>query len=131
MARRLRSAPPGTVPKTPSGVPSPRGLVLPVGSPSTVSESTSATYAAAGVSIDAGDQAVELLKPHAERATRPEVMGGVGGFAGLFSLKLDKWKEPVLASSTDGVGTKIAVAQALDKHDTVGIDLVAMVVDDL
>ncbi|MGW3961942.1 phosphoribosylformylglycinamidine cyclo-ligase [Amycolatopsis sp. NPDC005003] len=96
-----------------------------------MSESTSATYAAAGVSIDAGDQAVELLKPHAERATRPEVMGGVGGFAGLFSLKLDKWKEPVLASSTDGVGTKIAVAQALDKHDTVGIDLVAMVVDDL
>ena len=96
-----------------------------------MSESTSATYAAAGVSIDAGDRAVELLKPHAERATRPEVMGGVGGFAGLFSLKLDKWKEPVLASSTDGVGTKIAVAQALDKHDTVGIDLVAMVVDDL
>ncbi|MEC3977033.1 phosphoribosylformylglycinamidine cyclo-ligase [Amycolatopsis sp. H20-H5] len=96
-----------------------------------MSESTSATYAAAGVSIDAGDQAVELLKPHAERATRPEVLGGVGGFAGLFSLKLGKWKEPVLASSTDGVGTKIAVAQALDKHDTVGIDLVAMVVDDL
>ncbi|GAB3578105.1 phosphoribosylformylglycinamidine cyclo-ligase [Amycolatopsis endophytica] len=96
-----------------------------------MSESTSATYAAAGVSIEAGDQAVELLKPHAERASRPEVLGGVGGFAGLFSLKLDRWKEPVLASSTDGVGTKIAVAQALDKHDTVGIDLVAMVVDDL
>jgi len=96
-----------------------------------VSESTSATYAAAGVDIEAGDQAVELLKPHAERASRPEVLGGVGGFAGLFSLKLDRWKEPVLASSTDGVGTKIAVAQALDKHDTVGIDLVAMVVDDL
>jgi phosphoribosylformylglycinamidine cyclo-ligase len=96
-----------------------------------VSESTSATYAAAGVDIDAGDEAVELLKPHAERATRPEVMGGVGGFAGLFNLKLDRWTEPVLASSTDGVGTKIAVAQALDKHDTVGIDLVAMVVDDL
>ncbi|NKQ55955.1 phosphoribosylformylglycinamidine cyclo-ligase [Amycolatopsis sp. K13G38] len=96
-----------------------------------MSESTNATYAAAGVDIDAGDEAVELLKPHAERASRPEVLGGVGGFAGLFSLKLDRWKEPVLASSTDGVGTKIAVAQALDKHDTVGIDLVAMVVDDL
>ncbi|AXB46497.1 phosphoribosylformylglycinamidine cyclo-ligase [Amycolatopsis albispora] len=96
-----------------------------------MSESTNATYAAAGVSIDAGDEAVELLKPHAQRATRPEVLGGVGGFAGLFSLKLDRWTEPVLASSTDGVGTKIAVAQALDKHDTVGIDLVAMVVDDL
>ncbi|HVW40665.1 MAG TPA: phosphoribosylformylglycinamidine cyclo-ligase [Amycolatopsis sp.] len=96
-----------------------------------MSESTNATYAAAGVDIDAGEEAVDLLKPHAERASRPEVLGGVGGFAGLFSLKLDRWKEPVLASSTDGVGTKIAVAQALDKHDTVGIDLVAMVVDDL
>ncbi|MEU3272426.1 phosphoribosylformylglycinamidine cyclo-ligase [Saccharomonospora sp. NPDC006951] len=96
-----------------------------------MSESTSATYAAAGVDIDAGDKAVELLKPHAARATRPEVVGGVGGFAGLFSLKPGRWKEPLLASSTDGVGTKIAVAQALDKHDTVGIDLVAMVVDDL
>ncbi|RZQ65290.1 phosphoribosylformylglycinamidine cyclo-ligase [Amycolatopsis suaedae] len=96
-----------------------------------MSESTGATYAAAGVSIAAGDEAVELLKPHAEKATRPEVLGGVGGFAGLFSLKLDRWTEPVLASSTDGVGTKIAVAQALDKHDTVGIDLVAMIVDDL
>lgn len=96
-----------------------------------MSESTNATYAAAGVDIEAGDEAVELLKPHAQRTSRPEVLGGVGGFAGLFSLKLDRWKEPVLASSTDGVGTKIAVAQTLDKHDTVGIDLVAMVVDDL
>ncbi len=93
--------------------------------------SQGATYAEAGVDIEAGEQAVELLKPHAERATRPEVLGGVGGFAGLFSLKLDRWKEPVLAASTDGVGTKIAIAQAMDKHDTVGIDLVAMVVDDL
>lgn len=90
-----------------------------------------ATYAQAGVDIEAGDRAVELIKPHAERATRSEVMGGVGGFAGLFSLKLDRWTEPVLASSTDGVGTKLAVAQAMDKHDTIGIDLVAMVVDDL
>jgi phosphoribosylformylglycinamidine cyclo-ligase len=96
-----------------------------------VSESASATYAAAGVDIDAGDHAVELLKRHAARASRPEVVGGVGGFAGLFSLKAERWKEPLLVSSTDGVGTKIAVARAMDKHDTVGIDLVAMVVDDL
>ncbi|QUH05445.1 phosphoribosylformylglycinamidine cyclo-ligase [Saccharopolyspora erythraea] len=94
-------------------------------------EQPSATYAAAGVSIEAGDQAVELIKPWAQRATRPEVLGSLGGFAGLFQLKLDRWKEPVLASSTDGVGTKLAVAHALDLHDTIGIDLVAMVVDDL
>ncbi|MCO1579722.1 phosphoribosylformylglycinamidine cyclo-ligase [Crossiella sp. SN42] len=94
-------------------------------------ESGKATYAAAGVDIAAGDEAVEQLKPWAAKATRPEVLGGIGGFAGLFKLKLDRWQEPVLASSTDGVGTKLAVAQALDKHDTVGIDLVAMVVDDL
>jgi phosphoribosylformylglycinamidine cyclo-ligase len=97
----------------------------------TQTDSPQATYAAAGVSIEAGDEAVERLKPWAARATRPEVVGGIGGFAGLFKLRLDRWKEPVLASSTDGVGTKIAVAQALDVHDTVGIDLVAMVVDDL
>lgn len=91
----------------------------------------SATYAAAGVDIQAGEDAVERIKPHAARATRPEVQGGVGGFAGLFSLKPDRWTEPVLASSTDGVGTKIMIAKALDKHDTIGIDLVAMVADDL
>ena len=94
-------------------------------------DTSKATYAAAGVNIQAGEDAVEQLKPWAAKATRPEVMGGIGGFAGLFKLKLDRWTEPVLASSTDGVGTKIAVAQALDVHDTVGIDLVAMVVDDL
>src|SRR5918996_1626579 len=96
-----------------------------------ISESTPATYADAGVSIEAGEQAVEQLKPWAEKATRPEVIAGIGGFAGLFKLRLDRWKEPILASSTDGVGTKIAVAQALGIHDTIGIDLVAMVVDDL
>ncbi|KHO28661.1 phosphoribosylformylglycinamidine cyclo-ligase [Corynebacterium minutissimum] len=87
------------------------------------------TYAAAGVNIEEGDRAVKLITPHAQRATRPEVMGGLGGFAGLF--KLGEYKEPILAAGSDGVGTKLAVAQAMDKHDTIGIDLVAMCVDDL
>jgi phosphoribosylformylglycinamidine cyclo-ligase len=90
-----------------------------------------ASYAAAGVDIDAGEDAVDALRPYAEKASRPEVMGGIGGFAGLFALKLSRYTEPVLAASTDGVGTKVAIAQALDKHDTIGLDLVAMVVDDL
>jgi phosphoribosylformylglycinamidine cyclo-ligase len=90
-----------------------------------------ASYAAAGVDIEAGEEAVARLRPFAEKATRPEVMGGIGGFAGLFALKLGRYREPVLAASTDGVGTKVAVAQAMDKHDTIGLDLVAMVVDDL
>ncbi|RZS41349.1 phosphoribosylformylglycinamidine cyclo-ligase [Herbihabitans rhizosphaerae] len=98
---------------------------------STPIDASKATYAGAGVDIAAGEEAVELLKPYADKASRPEVLGGIGGFAGLFKLRLDRWKEPVLASSTDGVGTKIAVAQALDVHDTIGLDLVAMVVDDL
>ncbi|WP_102141492.1 phosphoribosylformylglycinamidine cyclo-ligase [Mycobacterium hubeiense] len=88
------------------------------------------SYASAGVDIEAGDRAVELFKPLAKKATRPEVRGGLGGFAGLFALR-GGYREPVLAASTDGVGTKLAVAQAMDKHDTVGLDLVAMVVDDL
>src|SRR5580765_2469941 len=88
------------------------------------------SYASAGVDIEAGDRAVELFKPLAKKATRPEVRGGLGGFAGMFALRGD-YREPLLACSTDGVGTKLAVAQAMDKHDTVGIDLVAMVVDDL
>ena len=88
------------------------------------------SYASAGVDIEAGDRAVELFKPLASKATRPEVRGGLGGFAGLFALR-GGYREPVLAASTDGVGTKLAVAQAMDKHDTVGLDLVAMVVDDL
>jgi phosphoribosylformylglycinamidine cyclo-ligase len=88
------------------------------------------TYASAGVDIEAGDRAIELFKPLAIKATRPEVRGGLGGFAGLFALR-GGYREPLLAASTDGVGTKLAVAQAMDKHDTVGLDLVAMVVDDL
>lgn len=93
------------------------------------SQPDSPTYADAGVSVEAGEQAVELIKPHAKRATRPEVRGDLGGFAGLFAL--GKYREPLLASGSDGVGTKLAVAQAMDKHDTIGIDLVAMCVDDL
>ncbi len=89
------------------------------------------SYAEAGVSIAAGEKAVELLSPWARKASRPEVLGGIGGFAGLFALRAGRWREPVLAASTDGVGTKIAIAQAMDRHDTVGLDLVAMVVDDL
>ncbi|MBV9313568.1 MAG: phosphoribosylformylglycinamidine cyclo-ligase [Pseudonocardia sp.] len=92
---------------------------------------SSASYAAAGVDIEAGELAVERLRPWAQTATRPEVMGGIGGFAGLFALKTGRYTEPVLAASTDGVGTKVAVAQALDIHHTIGLDLVAMVVDDL
>jgi phosphoribosylformylglycinamidine cyclo-ligase len=89
------------------------------------------TYAAAGVDIDAGERAVELMKASVARATRPEVVGGLGGFAGLFRLDVARYRRPLLATSTDGVGTKVAIAQALDKHDTIGIDLVGMVVDDL
>ncbi|MEO6714140.1 MAG: phosphoribosylformylglycinamidine cyclo-ligase [Mycobacteriales bacterium] len=92
---------------------------------------TAASYAGAGVDIDAGERAVELMKAKVARATRPEVVGDLGGFAGLFALDIGKYRKPMLASSTDGVGTKLAIAQAMDKHDTVGIDLVAMVVDDL
>ncbi|MEV4705546.1 phosphoribosylformylglycinamidine cyclo-ligase [Actinoplanes sp. NPDC049316] len=89
------------------------------------------TYADAGVSIHAGDRAVELLKSKVKKTSRPEVMGDLGGFAGLFKLNTQKYKSPILASSTDGVGTKLVIAQQLDIHDTIGIDLVAMVVDDL
>ncbi len=89
------------------------------------------TYAASGVDIDAGERAVTLMRAAVERTNRPEVVGGLGGFAGLFALDVEKYRRPLLASSTDGVGTKIALARQLDRHDTVGIDLVAMVVDDL
>ena len=91
-----------------------------------------ATYAAAGVSIEAGDLAVQLMKQWVGKATRPEVVGGIGGFAGLFDASaLKRYQRPLLASATDGVGTKVALAAALDKHDTIGHDLVGMVVDDL
>jgi phosphoribosylformylglycinamidine cyclo-ligase len=89
------------------------------------------TYADAGVSIHAGEQAVERLKSQVHRTRRPEVLGQLGGFAGLFRLDTSKYRSPVLASSTDGVGTKLLIAQAMGVHDTVGLDLVAMVVDDI
>lgn len=89
------------------------------------------SYASAGVDIEAGDRAVELMKADIKRTGRPEVLGGIGGFAGLFRLDLAKYPNPVLATSTDGVGTKLVIAQQLDRHDTIGIDLVAMVIDDL
>ncbi len=95
------------------------------------SDGAGASYASAGVDIEAGERAVAAFRPFADKASRPEVMGGIGGFAGLFALKLGKYRDPVLAASTDGVGTKVAIAQAMDQHDTIGLDLVAMVVDDL
>ena len=89
-------------------------------------------YAAAGVSIEAGERAVTLMKAAVARAGRPEVVGGIGGVAGLFDASaLARYRRPLLATSTDGVGTKVVIAQRLGRYDTVGIDLVAMVVDDL
>ncbi|SER92912.1 phosphoribosylformylglycinamidine cyclo-ligase [Propionibacterium cyclohexanicum] len=89
-------------------------------------------YARAGVDIHAGDDAVELMKAHVARASRPEVLGGIGGFAGLFDASaLARYRHPVLATSTDGVGTKVALARDLGVYDTVGWDLVGMLVDDL
>jgi phosphoribosylformylglycinamidine cyclo-ligase len=89
------------------------------------------SYADAGVDIAAGDRAVALMRSKVKKTFRPEVVGSIGGFAGLFAFDVAKYRKPVLASSTDGVGTKLAIAQAMDIHDTVGVDLVAMVVDDL
>ena len=90
-----------------------------------------ATYAGAGVDIDAGERAVDLIKPMVASTLRPEVIGGLGGFGGLFALDTARYRQPVLVAGTDGVGTKALVAQALGRFDTIGIDLVAMCVDDL
>ncbi|MEU4283274.1 MULTISPECIES: phosphoribosylformylglycinamidine cyclo-ligase [Nocardiopsis] len=95
------------------------------------STGTSGAYAAAGVDIAAGERAVDLMKRHVARTRRPEQVTDASGFAGLFRLDTNKYKDPVLATSTDGVGTKVMLAQQMDRHDTIGIDLVAMVVDDL
>ncbi|MFP5367658.1 MAG: phosphoribosylformylglycinamidine cyclo-ligase, partial [Actinomycetes bacterium] len=90
------------------------------------------TYASAGVDVEAGDRAVELMKGAVKATHNSSVIGGVGGFAGLYDVsKLLTFKKPLLATSTDGVGTKVAIAQAMDIHDTIGFDLVGMVVDDI
>lgn len=91
----------------------------------------SLTYKDAGVDIDAGNALVDRIKPLVAATHRPEVLSGLGGFGGLFSLPPDKYKEPVLVSGTDGVGTKLMLAQQLDRHDTIGIDLVAMCANDV
>ena len=84
------------------------------------------------MSIDAGDKAVELMKVWIDKARRPEMVGGIGGFAGLFDASaLKSYDHPLLATSADGVGTKVAIAQAMDVHHTIGFDLVGMLVDDL
>ncbi len=89
-------------------------------------------YAEAGVNIEAADRAIDLMKGWVDKARRPEMIGGIGGFAGLFdATALTRYTRPLLATSTDGVGTKVAIAQAMDVHDTIGYDLVGMVVDDL
>ncbi|MZF87616.1 phosphoribosylformylglycinamidine cyclo-ligase [Streptomyces sp. SID5643] len=95
-------------------------------------DTTGASYAAAGVDIEAGDRAVELMKEWVKKAQRPEVLGGLGGFAGLFDASaLKNYERPLLASATDGVGTKVDIARRLGVYDTIGHDLVAMVMDDI
>ena len=97
---------------------------------STSDRAKSLTYRDAGVDIDAGDELVENIKPHAKRTMRPEVLAGIGGFGALCGIPA-KYREPILVSGTDGVGTKLKLAFELDRHDTIGIDLVAMSVNDI
>ncbi len=89
------------------------------------------TYKTAGVDIDAGNQLVNLIKPAIRSTHRPEVLSSIGGFGGLFALQQNKYKQPILVSGTDGVGTKLRLAQQLNQHSTIGIDLVAMCVNDV
>jgi phosphoribosylformylglycinamidine cyclo-ligase len=96
-----------------------------------LSDNEQMTYKGAGVDIDAGNHFVKLIKPLVKSTFRPEVLTDIGGFGGLFSLHADKYQKPTLVTSTDGVGTKLKLAFMMDKHDTVGIDLVAMCVNDI
>src|SRR5262245_66232133 len=92
---------------------------------------TTITYKDAGVDIEAGDALVERIKPAVKRSMRPEVLGGLGGFGALFEIPLDRYRKPVLVSGTDGVGTKLRLAIETRRHDTIGIDLVAMCANDV
>ncbi|HJL92211.1 MAG TPA: phosphoribosylformylglycinamidine cyclo-ligase [Woeseiaceae bacterium] len=94
-------------------------------------ENKTLTYKDAGVDIDAGNKLVEKIKPFIKKTNRPEVMAELGGFGGLFALQSEKYKKPILVSGTDGVGTKLMLAQQLDCHESIGIDLVAMCVNDV
>src|SRR5438105_4622676 len=96
----------------------------------TARESTPLTYRDAGVDIDAGDELVERIKPFARRTMRPEVLAGIGGFGALIEIG-KRFREPVLVAGTDGVGTKLKLAFELQRHDTIGIDLVAMSANDI
>src|SRR5262245_19107258 len=91
----------------------------------------SITYKDAGVDIEAGDELVERIKPYVKRSLRPEVLGGLGGFGALFEIPLERYRKPVLVSGTDGVGTKLRLAIETSRHNTIGIDLVAMCVNDV
>lgn len=94
-------------------------------------QNSTLTYAEAGVNISAGNEFVQRIKPIAAKTKRPEVLAGLGGFGALFELPLNRYKQPILVSSSDGVGTKLKLALALSKHNTIGIDLVAMCVNDI
>ena len=96
-----------------------------------MTERAPVTYREAGVDIDAGEELVERIKPHVKRSMRREVLGGLGGFGALVEVPLDRYRKPVLVSGTDGVGTKLRLAIDTARHDTVGIDLVAMCVNDV
>src|ERR1700685_68094 len=96
-----------------------------------MTERTPVTYREAGVDIDAGEELVERIKPHVRRSMRREVLAGIGGFGALVEVPLDRYRKPVLVSGTDGVGTKLRLAIDTGRHDTIGIDLVAMCVNDV